>query len=108
MLGILQYFFFPLGLIERQFCRLLQFADFQRAARTLIQQLHQFAVDLIDTASPVVEIHGATSRLESPWRAACFKLPIRSRRALAACCGVLACSISATNEEPTTAASASP
>src|ERR1700730_4235805 len=108
MLSIFQYFFLPLRLIKRQICRLLKFADFQSAARPLIQQFHQFAVDLIDAVSPVLEIHGAASRLESPWRAASFKIRIRSRRAFAACCGVFACSISATKEDPTTAASASP
>src|SRR4029077_6531247 len=81
-LGVFQDFALALGLIERKIFGLLDFADFESAARTLVEQLDEFAIDFIDSATPVTETHGATSRRERPWVAAC--LSERTRAASAA------------------------
>src|SRR5216683_3563348 len=112
-LGVFQNFALALGLIERKIFGLLDFADFEGAAGTLIEQLDEFAVDFIDLAAPIGESHGATSRRERPWVAACLRERTRWASAAAAAsiaageCGSadVACSISATSAEPTTAAS---
>src|ERR1700680_1235526 len=81
-LGIFEDLTLALGLIERKIFGLLEFADFESAAGTLVEQLDEFAVDFIDLATPVGEAHGATSRRERPWVAAC--LSERTRAAGAA------------------------
>src|ERR1700720_972707 len=69
-LSVFEDFALALGLIERKIFGLLEFADFEGAAGTLVEQLDEFAVDFIDLATPVGEGHGATSRRERPWVAA--------------------------------------
>src|ERR1700676_2630232 len=66
-LGIFEDLTLALGLIERQIFGLLEFADFESAAGSQVEQLDQFAVDFINLARPVGEAHGATSRRERPW-----------------------------------------
>src|SRR5258707_10643381 len=94
---------------------LLEFANFQRAFGTFVEQLDQLAVDFIDAAAPIREAHVATSRRERPARAADFSERMRSASALAAESiapgeefATVAFSISETSAEPTTAASTSP
>src|ERR1700687_4118240 len=65
-LGVFEDFALALGLIERKILGLLEFADFESAAGTPVEQLDEFAVDLIDLAAPIRECHGATSRRERP------------------------------------------
>src|SRR5882724_4912108 len=72
-LGIFEDFPLALGLIERKIFGLFDFADFDGAAGTLVEQLDEFAVDFIDLAAPVGESHGATSRRERPCVAACLR-----------------------------------
>src|SRR6266404_3459095 len=115
-LGIFQDFALAVGLIERKIFGLLEFADFEGAAGTLVEEFNEFAVDFIDLVAPIGESHGATSRRERPWVAACFRERTRWASAAAAAsiaageCGSdnVACSISETSAEPTTAASARP
>src|SRR5258708_30319989 len=107
-LGVFEDFALALGLIERKIFGLLDFADFERAAGTLIEQLDEFAVDFIDLAAPVGESHGATSRRDRPWVAACLRERMRAARAALADSTDFAFSISETSAEPTTAASARP
>src|SRR6266849_4489950 len=107
-LGVFQDFALALGLIERKILGLLDFADFEGAAGTLVEQLDEFAVDFINLAAPVGERHGATSRRERPWVAACLSDRTRAARAALAASTDLAVSISETSAEPTTAASARP
>src|SRR6266481_3724334 len=65
-LGVFEDFALALGLIERKFFGLLDFADFEGAAGTLIEQLDEFAVDFIDLAAPVGESHESSqSTVES-------------------------------------------
>src|ERR1700674_3117323 len=92
-LGVFEDFALAIGLIQRETFGLLKFADFEGATGTLVEELDEFAVDFIDLATPVGESHGATSRRERPWVAACTDF---------------AFSISETRTEPTTAASARP
>src|SRR5712692_8874371 len=82
-LGIFQDFALAFGLIERKILNSLEFADFEGAAGTLVEQLDEFAIDFIDLATPVGESHGATSRRERPWVAAC--LSDRTRAAMGSC-----------------------
>src|SRR5260370_12047009 len=56
-LGVFQNFALALGLIERKIFGLLDFADFEGAAGTLVEQLHEFAVDFIDFAAPPGQSH---------------------------------------------------
>src|SRR5260370_34856471 len=107
-LGVFQNFALALGLIERKIFCLLDFADFEGAAGTLVEQLDEFAVDFIDLAAPVGESHGATSRRDRPWVAACLRERMRAARAALADSTDSAFSISETSAEPTTAASARP
>src|SRR6266404_696769 len=107
-LGVFEDLALALGLIERKIFGLLDFADFEGAAGTLVEQLDEFAVDFIDLAAPIGERHGATSRRERPWVAACFRERTRAARAALATSTVFAFSISETSAEPTTAASARP
>src|SRR6266481_8522739 len=107
-LGVFQNFALALGLIERKIFGLLEFADFEGAAGTLVEQLDKFAIDFIDLATPVGEAHGATSRRERPCVAACFRERMRAARAAHAASMDFAFSISETRAEPTTAASARP
>ncbi len=72
-LGICQDFVLTVGLIQRDVSRLFQFADFEGAMRTFVQELDQLLVDFIDAASPITEVQGATSRRERPWRAASLR-----------------------------------
>src|SRR6266436_5640580 len=108
VLGVLEDFALALGLIERKIFGLLDFADFQRAAGTLVEQVDEFAIDFIDLATPVGESHGATSRRERPRVAACLSKRTRAARAALAASTDFAFSISETRAEPTTAASARP
>src|SRR5712671_1000369 len=65
-LGVLEDFTLALGLIERKIFGLLEFADFESAAGTLVEQLDEFAIDFIDLATPVGESHESSqSTLES-------------------------------------------
>src|SRR5713226_5809372 len=107
-LGIFQDFALAFGLIERKILNLLEFADFEGATGTLVEQLDEFAVDFIDLAAPVGERHGATSRRERPWVAACLRERTRCASAMLAASTDFAFSISETSAEPTTAASARP
>src|SRR5258708_2060601 len=115
-LGVFEDFTLAVGLIERKVFGLLELADFEGAAGTLVEEFNEFAVDFIDLAAPVGESHGATSRRERPWVAACLRERTRWASAAAAAsiaageCGSddVACSISETSAEPTTAASARP
>src|SRR6202030_4662167 len=66
VLRVFEDFALALRLIERKILGLLEFADFESAAGTLVEQLDEFAVDFIDLATPVGEGHGATSRRERP------------------------------------------
>src|ERR1700687_1576731 len=59
-LGVFEDFALALGLIERKILGLLEFADFESAAGTLVEQLDEFAVDFIDLATPIGESHGVT------------------------------------------------
>src|SRR6266481_1545906 len=59
-LGVFEDFAFALGLIERKTLGLLEFADFEGAAGTLVEELDEFAIDFIDLATPVGESHGMT------------------------------------------------
>src|ERR1700730_3454384 len=107
-LGGVEDFAVALRLIGRNCFGLLDFADFQGAAGTLVEQLDEFAVDFIDLATPVGEAHGATSRRERPWGAACLSERTRAARASRAASTDFALSISETSAEPITAASARP
>src|SRR4029077_14521127 len=107
-LGVCQAFALTLGLIERKILGLLEFADFESAAGTLVEQLDEFAVDFIDLAAPIRESHGATSRRERPRVAACLRERTSAARAALAASTDFAFSISETSAEPTTAASARP
>src|ERR1700687_5815692 len=60
-LGVFEDFALALGLIEWEILRLLDFADFEGAAGTLVEQLDEFAIDFIDLATPITEFHRATS-----------------------------------------------
>src|SRR5689334_9558304 len=99
-LGVLEDFALAVGLIERKIFGLLDFADFESAAGTLVEQLDEFAIDFIDLATPVGEGHGATSRRERPWVAACFRERTRAARAEHAASTDFAFSISETRAEP--------
>src|SRR5260370_1112444 len=107
-LGVFQDFALAVGLIERKILGLLDSADFEGAAGTLVEQLDELAVDVINLAAAVGERHGATSRRERPWVAACLSDRTRAARAALAASTDLAFSISETRAEPTTAASARP
>src|SRR5579864_373461 len=107
-LGIFQDFALALRLIERQVFGLLEFANLESAAGTLVEQLDEFAVDFIDLATPVREAHGATSRRERPRVAACLRERTLAASAVQAASTDFAFSISETSAEPTTAASARP
>src|SRR5229473_3232418 len=69
-LSVCEHFVFPVRLVQRYLCLLLELADFEGAVRALVQELDELLVDFIDAAAPVAEVHGATSRRERPWRAA--------------------------------------
>src|SRR6266852_3360460 len=107
-LSVCEHFVLALRLVQRNFCRLLELADFERAVRALVQELDEFLVDFVDAAAPVGKIHGATSRRERPWRAASLNERTRSASARAAASTDFPFSISETSAEPTTAASARP
>src|SRR5439155_18345725 len=107
-LGIFQHFVFAFGLVQRNFGFLLELPDFERALRAFVQELHQLLVDFVDAAPPITQLHGATSRRESPWRAASLNDRTRSASAAAAASMDFALAISETSAEPTTAASARP
>src|SRR5579871_3562513 len=108
-LRVLNHFALAIGLIERKIFLLLDLSDLERAMRTLVEQLHEFAIDLIDTAAPVTHVgHGATSRRDKPFLPASFRLRIFAPRACAEASTDSAFSISETSAEPITAASASP
>src|SRR5882724_11009934 len=102
VLGVREDFAFAVRLIERNLRRLLQFADFKRALRARVQEFDEFLVDFVDTAAPVAEVHGATSRRERPWRAASLSGRIFAARAKAAASTERAFSISETRAEPMT------
>src|SRR5580658_329594 len=93
---------------------MLLVADFERAIRALVQQRHEFQIDFIDAAAPIINAHDGFSlpagipRWLTPDLPACFKLRIKFATASAARSGEAAFSISATMAEPTTAASAMP
>src|SRR5271169_6114466 len=93
---------------------MLLVADFDRAFGALIQQRHEFQINFIYAAAPIIDAHDGFSlpagipRWLTPDLPACFKLRIKFATASAAASGVAAFSISATIAEPTTAASAMP
>src|SRR5581483_2065483 len=117
-------------LVKRQVLRVLDFSDFARAPRPLVQQLHALPANLINAAPPVSDLHQtpprprnpppassshrkcsghcAASRREIPRRPASLSRRTCVRSASAAESTVPAFSISLTSAEPTTAASASP
>src|SRR2546421_413492 len=73
-----QDFTLTLGLVKRERRDLLQPADLDRAARALVEQLDQFAVNFVNLAPPVFNIHGRASRRLIPWVAACLSKRTRS------------------------------
>src|SRR6266852_6093689 len=83
-LSVCEHFVFPVRLVQRYLCLLLELADFEGAVRALVQELDELLVDFIDAAAPVAEVHGATSRRERPWRAASLSGRILAARAEAA------------------------
>src|SRR2546428_462693 len=103
-----QDFTLALGLVKRERRDLLQPADLDRAARALVEQLDQFAINFVNLAAPVFNIHGRASRRLIPRVAACLSKRTRSATAATAASTDGAFSISATRAEPTTAASARP
>src|ERR1700687_3310651 len=107
-LGILQNFFFALGLVEREIRFHLEAADFQGAFGALVEKLDKFSVDFVDALAPFIELHRMASRRERPLRPASLRDATRVASADAAESTEEAFSISATSAEPTTAASASP
>ena len=56
-LGIFQDFALAFRLIERKIFGLLEFADFEGAAGTLVKKFDEFAINFIDLAAPVGESH---------------------------------------------------
>src|SRR5260370_25970784 len=70
-LGIFQDFALAVGLIERKIFGLLELADFEGAAGTLVEEFNEFAVDFIDLAAPIGESHGATSGRRETGEGAC-------------------------------------
>src|SRR5216683_5191007 len=106
--GILKHLVLAVRLVQRNFRRLLEPADFKSTLRALVQKLNELLVDFVDAASPVTQVHGATSRRERPCRAASLSDRTRSASAVAPPSTDFAFSISETSAEPTTAASAKP
>src|SRR5882757_9917525 len=98
-LGVFKDFALALGLIEREIFGLLEFTDFEGAAGTLVEQLDEFAIDFVNLATPVGKGHGATSRRERPWVAACLSERMRVTRAAQAASIDFAFSISDTKAE---------
>ncbi len=76
-----QHLAFAFGLVERGAIGFFQLADFEHAARPLVEQLHQLTVDLIDFATPMFYVHTPGSRRLIPCRPAC--LSVRTRAATA-------------------------
>src|ERR1700686_5816079 len=105
-LGIFEDLTLALGLIERKIFGLLEFADFESAAGTLVEQLDEFAVDFIDLAAPIRECHGATSRRERPRVAACLSERTRAARAALAASTDFAFSVLGASAGATTAGTA--
>ena len=113
-LHIPQNFVLARRLIDRQSLQMFLVADLQRAMRALVQQRHEFQINFIYVAAPIIDAHDGFSlpagipRWLTPDLPACFKVRIKFATASAARSGVAAFSISATIAEPTTAASAMP
>src|SRR5215470_11795992 len=112
---VLQNLFFAIGLIKRQVLLLLQLSDFEGALRPLVQQFHELFVQFINSATPITQVHEATSRFERPVCAACLSKRMRDSRAAAArstaveeLSFAVQASISETKADPITAASARP
>jgi len=76
-----QDFALALGLVKRERRDLLQPADLDRAARALVEQLDQFAINFVNLAAPVFNIHGRASRRLIPRVAACLSKRTRSATA---------------------------
>src|SRR6516162_3873780 len=89
-------------LIQRDVCLLLQVTDLESTLAALVQQFHQFLVDLVHATAPVGNVHGSASRRDRPRRAASLKECTRLRNALRAAPSVGAFSISETSAEPMT------
>src|SRR2546425_10499541 len=106
--GGFQDFALTLGLVKRERRDLLQPADLDRAARALVEQFDQLAINFVNLAAPVFNIHERASRRLIPRVAACLSKRTRSPTAAIAASTDGAFSISATKAEPTTAASARP
>src|SRR5216684_1801946 len=51
-LGVFEHLVFAVWLVQRDFCLLLEFADFERALRPFVQKLYEFLVNFIDAAPP--------------------------------------------------------
>src|SRR5260370_615125 len=66
-LGIFQDFALAVGLIERKIFGLLELADFEGAAGTLVEEFNEFAVDFIDLAPPLGDSHGPAWRRRWRW-----------------------------------------
>src|SRR5258708_28918999 len=71
VLGILDDFLFAIRLIQRQIGLLLEFANFQRALGTFVEQFDQLVVDFIDAAAEVGEGHGRGSGRHREARSCC-------------------------------------
>src|SRR5689334_15092826 len=56
-LRVFQDLALTLGLVERQILGLLNLADFKRAAGTLVEQLDELAIDFINFAPPISQVH---------------------------------------------------
>jgi hypothetical protein len=58
----------PIGLVNRHVGLALEASDFLGRLGALVQDLHQLLVDLIDSLTPVCNIHlGAFERCVGPW-----------------------------------------
>src|SRR5260370_35759289 len=66
--GVLDHFVLAVGLVQRNFGRLFELADFQSAMRALVQELDEFLVDFVDAAAPVGDVHGRFPRHRRPER----------------------------------------
>ena len=51
LLSVRKHFVLPVGLVQRNFRRLFELADFESAARPLVQEFDEFLVDFVDAAS---------------------------------------------------------
>src|SRR5207248_10894452 len=73
-LGVFEDFALTVRLVERKIFSFLDFTDFESTTRTLVEQIDELAVDFIDFATPVRDVHRSeehTSELQSPYDLVC-------------------------------------